>query len=310
MEAAVRHEELSLEEELRRNPRQFSFEMAAYILEYGSRTSFGKETNIADAPFKTSSINSFHLRGAEIETIVQANGVPVIYIERLSIAGLNAPLPTPYAELIFRRSQEKDDAMAAFVNTFNTRLLGISYQISRRRYLNLQRHDGTNCLLLKTIAAFLGESPETIDRRMSRLSYLFWTKEKSATGLEAVISSFLKFTVRIDEIQTFWTRRREIHQLGNAKLGINSELGTRFSTSSFGVKVHLTHRDYNRIFQLLVDKKRLDDLKFLIRKYLGDFVRCTLSVAPQSVPPPKMGNVLLGKTFWTSGKILDSAKII
>jgi type VI secretion system ImpH/TssG family protein len=310
MEAAVRREEISLKEELYRNPRRFSFEMAAYVLEHGAQTSFGKEINIADAPFRTRSINSFHLRGTEIETIALLDGVPVVYIERLSLAGLNAPLPTPYAEMIFRRSREKDEAMAAFINTFNMRLLGISYQISKRRHLNLQRHNGKNCLLLKTIASFLGEPPETMDRRMSRLSYLFWIKEKSAAGLEAVISSFLKFSTRVEEIKPFWATRREIHRLGKAKLGVNFELGKKFSLSSFGIDVHLTHRDYNEIFQLLTDKKRLDDLKLLIRKYLGDFYRCTLSLTPQSVPPLKMGAAYLGKTSWTSGKILDSAKII
>jgi predicted component of type VI protein secretion system len=309
METAVRNKTLSLNDELLRYPKRFSFETAAHILEFGSPVSFGKETNIADAPFKTVNINSFHLRGTEIEKIFQINGVPVIYIERLSISGLNAPLPTPYAELIYRRTQEQDFAVGDFLNMFNARLLGVSYQISKRRYLSLQRCDDS-CLTLKTIAAFLGESSKTFDRRMSRLAYLFWTKEKSAAGLEAVISSFFKFTTKVREIRTFWANdRREIRKLGDMKLGSNAELGTKLSVSSFGVEINLTHKDYNKIFQALIDKKYLDDLKRLIQKYLGDFFCCELSITPQNVPPLKMGNVMLGKTSWIPGKILDSVKI-
>ncbi|MDR2781219.1 MAG: type VI secretion system baseplate subunit TssG [Holosporaceae bacterium] len=309
METAIRHTELSLNDELLRLPKQFSFEMAAYILEYGSQISFGKETNISDSPFKTVSINSFHMRGTEIEKISRENDNNVIYIERLAISGLNAPLPTPYAELIFRRAQEKDNAMGDFINAFNMRLLGISYQISKRRYLNLQRHD-KNCLLLRTIAAFFGEPPLEMDRRMSRLFYLFWTKEKSAAGLEAIISSFLQFTTKVREIQTFWTDRWDVHRLGNMKLGVNSELGTRVSVSSFGVEIDLTHSDYREIFQLLTDQKRLDELKKIIHKYLGDFFRCTLCLTPQNVPSLELKQVSLGIKSWLPGKKNDSNKII
>ncbi|MDR0581044.1 MAG: type VI secretion system baseplate subunit TssG [Holosporaceae bacterium] len=309
METSVRNKKLSLKEELLCNPRQFSFEIAAYVLEFGSQTSFGKEANLADAPFQTKSVNSFHLRGTEIEKIVVEDNRPVIYTERLSISGLNAPLPTPYAELIFRRDREQDAAIGNFINSFNARLLGISYQISRRRYLSLQRHDKA-CLLLKTIAAFSGESFEMADRRTSRLSYLFWTKEKSAAGLESVIHSFLQFTVKVIEIKPFWIDRKGIQPLGQVTLSGNAELGKKLSMSSFGVEINLTHDDYNRIFQLLVNEKFLRDLKHIIRKYLGDFFHCALSLTPKSVPPLEIGKALLGKTAWIPGKRLDSAKTI
>ncbi|MDR2646290.1 MAG: type VI secretion system baseplate subunit TssG [Holosporaceae bacterium] len=309
METSIRNKKLSLKEELLCKSKQFSFETAAYVLEFGSQTSFGKEANLADAPFQTRSINSFHLRGTEIEKIVMENNRPVIYTERLSISGLNAPLPTPYAELMFRRDREQDVAMGNFINSFNARLLGISYQISKRRYLSLQRHDRV-CLLLKTIAAFLGESFETVDRRMSRLSYLFWTKEKSAAGLEAIIHSFLRFTAKVIEIKPFWIDRQKIQSLGHVTLGSDAELGKRLSMSSFGVEINLTHDDYNRIFQLLVNEKFLHDLKCIIRKYFGNFFYCALSLTPKNVPPLEMGKALLGKTAWIPGKTLDSVKTI
>ncbi|MDR1334306.1 MAG: type VI secretion system baseplate subunit TssG [Holosporaceae bacterium] len=308
MEAAIRSTTLPLIDELLQKPRQFSFEMAAQILEFGFQTSFGKEISIAESPFKTFSLNSFHLRGTEIEKILRENDSYIIYAERLSIAGLNGPLPTPYAELIFRRSREKDNAMGEFLNSFNMRLLGISYQISKRRYLNLQRHD-QNCLLIRTMASFLGESPATMDRRMARLSYLFWTKEKSAAGLETLISSFLRFTTKVKEIQTFWANRRDIHRLGNMALGRSSELGTRLSISSFGVEIALTHSDYGKIFQLLTDEKYFDDLKKLIHQYLGNFFCCTVSLTPQSVPPLRLGHTSLGRVSWIPGDRLDSLRI-
>ncbi|MDR1561395.1 MAG: type VI secretion system baseplate subunit TssG [Holosporaceae bacterium] len=309
MESEIRNQKLSLIEYLQKYSKQFSFEMAAYILEHGSAVSFGKEIDTVNVPFKTQSINSFHLRGTEIEKIVEINGAKTVYIERLSISGLNAPLPTPYAELIFRRDQEQDAAMAAFINAFNMRLLGISYQISKRRYLSLQRHKNVNCMLSRTISAFFGDSPETMDRKISRLSYLFWTKEKSTAGLEAIIVAAFGFKVRVEEFQTFWANRRERFYLGDIKLGKNSELGTKASISSFGIKIELNH-NFSKIYQLLTNNEYLQSLTSLIRKYLGEFFSCFLYITPEEAPPLVINNAVLGKTAWIPGKNFDPAKIV
>jgi type VI secretion system protein ImpH len=315
MEAQFRNQKLSLIENLEKNAYRFSFEMAAFILEYGSQYSFGKENNIFYSPFRTHSINSFHLRGTEIEKIKKLNGISTIYIQRLSIAGINAPLPTPYAELVFRRSSAKDIAMAEFVNIFNLRLLGISYQISRRRHLNLQNHSNKNCLFIKTLAAFCGEDQLKMDRIFSRISYLFWTKEKSASGLESLIKSIFQLETQVKQLKSFWYHKNETTKLGmkNIELGKNSELGKKVSLSTFGIEIDLTHDDYKKIYRILVDTQYLNDLKFFIRKYIGDFLICYINVIPKSVPLLKLfqnNPPILGKTAWFPAKNnLDPAKI-
>ncbi len=315
METQFRKHELSLIENLEKNAYQFSFEMAAFILEFGSQNSFGKEINISHSPFKTYSINSFHLRGTEIEKIKKINRLNIIYIQRLSIAGINAPLPTPYAELIFRRTSKKDVAMAEFVNIFNSRLLGISYQISKRKYLNLQNHNNKNCLFIKTLAAFCGEDQLKMNRIFSRVSYLFWIKEKSASGLESLIKSIFQLEARVKQFKFFWYQKSETTKLGirNIELGKNSELGKKISLSTFGIEIDLTHDDYKKIYRILTDTQYLNDLKFFIRKYIGDFLTCYINVTPKSVPQLNLfqsNPPILGKTTWFSAKNnIDSAKI-
>ncbi|MDR1551200.1 MAG: type VI secretion system baseplate subunit TssG [Holosporaceae bacterium] len=309
MEATVRHTELPLNEELLLHPKQFSFEMAAYILEYGAEVSFGKETTLESAPFGTKSVISFHLKGTEIDKILPLGTRRVIYTERLALAGLGGPLPIPYTELIFRRGQMEDFAMGEFLNMFNARLLGISYQISKRRYLCLQRHDGAS-LLQNAMATFFGESPRTFDRRVARLSHLFWTKEKSADGLEAVISSFCGFKTMVKELCAFWVDRQEVQLLGNIQLGSTAELGKKLYVLSFGIEIHLSHSGFEKIFQLLLDKRCLENLKWIIKKYLGVFFNYTLVLNPQNVPLLVLGKAFLGKTSWIPGKNLDSAKIV
>jgi type VI secretion system protein ImpH len=323
MGSELRSEKLPLVEDLEKNARQFSFEMAAYILEYGSKTSFGKEINVFHAPFRTISINSFYLRATEIEKIQKDGRINTVYTERLSIAGLNSPLPTPYAELMSRRMSAQDIAMTSFINTFNSRLLGISYQISRRRYLCLQDHSVGNCMLVKTIATFSGEDPVRMNRKLSRLSYLFWTKEKSAAGLESLISATFQFETKVREFRPFWFDMDENNLLGkNLSLGLNAGLGKRALVSSFGIEIDVTHCDYKKILNIMTNEESLNFLKFLIRKYSGEFFSCYLCVTPREAPPLELKTpldgggtaIILGRTSWLplsseSSEKMDCARI-
>jgi predicted component of type VI protein secretion system len=286
--------------------------MAAYVLEYGSPVSFGKEIHISQSPFKTRSINSFHLRATEIEKISQIDGVDTIFIERLSLAGLNAPLPTPYAELILMRTVEQDVAISAFINAFNSRLLGVSYQLSKRKHLAIQDHR-RNCMLLRSLAAFLGDNPEKMDRRLSRLSHVFWTKEKSALGLEAVISSLFGLETKVKQGRVIWDKRDDVLLLGNKKLqlGHNLLLGDTVPLPQFGVAIDVSHKNYEVLFQLLTDSSAIARLKNIVIKYLGNFFSCRINVIPRSVPPLKLGHhVWLGRNSWLpSAETLDGSQI-
>jgi predicted component of type VI protein secretion system len=170
-------------------------------------------------------------------------------------------------------------------------------------------------MLTCALATFSGEPTLSMDRRIARFSYLFWTKEKSAAGLKAIIEASLEFSVQIKEFRTFWANRRRIFLLGDMALGKTSELGKKVSISSFGIEIALTHEDYNRIFQLLCDETHLQKLRLLVRKYLGELFYCVLKLIPQSVPPLKIETInrkaaILGKTSWMQAKKLDSATII
>jgi type VI secretion system protein ImpH len=310
---------LPLKEELRNDANLFSFEMASYILEHGAQTSFGKETNIVHAPFRTVSVNSFHLRWSEIVKIQEIGNINTIYTGRLAIFGLNAPLPTPYSELIFRRAFEKDFAMADFINIFNSRLLGISYQISKRRYVALQNHRDENCMLVKSMATFVGECPEKMKKQLASIAYLFWIKEKSASGLESLITFIFKFETTVKQFRLFWTDVCENNALkGNVKLGRNIVLGNKALISSLGVEIKLTHDKFEKILELITNDQYLENLKYLIKKYLGTLFSVHISVVPKNVPPLILntdGKTILGRTSWfpsnrKSNIRFDPAKII
>jgi type VI secretion system protein ImpH len=296
MEPLLGDQKLSLKERLCANAKPYSFEMAAYILETGAPVSFGKESRLTDAPFRTVSINSFHLRGTEIEKLSIANDVATIHVERLSLAGINAPLPTPYGELIYNRTMAKDFAISSFINMFNTRLLGIGYQISKKNHLCLQRHRSSSAnMLVKTIGAFSGNDAKISGPSFSRLSYLFWTKIRSAAGLEAVLRSIFPFEVTVHQFKMHWIRRQDIIRLqpNMLHLGVNSELGTQIPLATFGVEIILRSDNYSEIINFIRSKKYNDDFKLMVEKYLGAFFKYIIKIIPKTVPPLRLGHALL-----------------
>ena len=303
-----RYAALSLSEDLFKNPKKYSFEMAAYILDCNAGATFGKDTTIKTMSFKTHSTNSFGLQATEIQNIIKENGETIIYTSRLALAGLNAPLPTPYAEVMFRRNQETDTTITAFFNLFNMRLLGISYRISKRRYLALQNHTAENSFIVKTLSAFCGENPKTMDKKMAKFAFLFWNKEKSKAGLEAILKAFLEFDIKINENITKWYRKKDNVKIGTMKLGINSDIGTKISISSFDIEINLTHKNFEKIKEIVLQKDIKEQLIFLVKKYIGTFINCTFKITPQNVPALKIGSSFLGQTTWLPGSKFDSTK--
>ncbi len=302
---AVRKQKLSLEEDLLKNPRSYSFEMTAKILGWHSDHDYGKEISVHDAPLKTVSINSFHLRGTEIEKILKENDKKVVYIERLTLAGLNAPLPTPYAEMLYNRNLEQDFSFGQFLNAFNARILGISYQVSKKRYLCLQANPKKDYMILRTLAKLFGE--EKINRKFARLAYLFWTKEKSAAGLESVIKYLYPLNVRIEQLIPQRFPNNSYNRLGHMRLGVNSDLGTHFVVVNFGIAIHLSGASHV-ISKLISKREKREELRRTVKKYLGDFIKFSIFITPNNVSPLKMKQSL-GHTTWLSGKILDESKI-
>ncbi len=303
---AVRKQEISLEEDLLKNPRRYSFEMTAKILCWQSRQDYGKEISVYDAPIKTVSINSFHLRGTEIEKITTDEGKKVVHIERLSLAGLNAPLPTPYAEMVYNQTVNRNYAFASFLNSFNARILGISYQVSKRRYLCLQSNRKQDYLVIQTLAKLFGET--NLDRKYARLAHLFWTKEKSAVGLESIIKYLYPVDVKIEQFVPMRIPNNSYNRLGHMKLGVDFDLGSHFTVVNLGINIHLSGND-QVISKLMFKKEKKEELIREIKKYLGDFVLFSIFVKPNEVPSLRMKH-LLGHDTWLPGKSLDESRII
>ncbi|MBQ3564987.1 MAG: type VI secretion system baseplate subunit TssG [Alphaproteobacteria bacterium] len=301
------NKKLSIRDSFLQNPRQYSFENAVQILSGQLNASFGKELTIRNAVINTHCVVSFHLRGTEIEKIREIDGKPTIFIERLTLAGLNSPLPTPYSEIIYNRKVAQDFAISDFVNIFHSRLLGISYQISKKRYANLNGRNDFQ--IMHILPNFFGDSFAEWSPRLSRLVYLFWTKEKSEAGLAAIIHYLFGFDTRIEQCVTQYISGQTPMHLGKCKLGKNSDLGKGFYASNLDIVIHLTHKDDEQALELIDKSSQFSRLKKIIKRYLKSYSRFSIKVRPNKIPSRPIGQIKLGKTSWLPGKHYDEVML-
>lgn len=303
---AIRQHSLSVTDVLLQNPRSFCFEMAVKTICYNSKISFGSERVIAQQPMKIENINVLYLRGTEIGGISNDNGKLTLQVERLTLAGLNAPLPTPYTELLIERKREKDLSMSQFLNIFNTRLLGISYRISEKRYTCLRPKDYA---MKKILPAFFGEDHHDFNLRLSRLSYLFWIKEKSIAGLESILRYLLELDVKIIPAVLMKLENKHIKRLGQMKLGIDSDIGKHFYVSHFKIKIHLSKCDHKYVTDFINNVHYVSKLNKLVSKYFSHTCHYAMFIRPNEAPHLKFQNFVLGRTSWLAGKHVDEVKI-
>ena len=300
MATQIRNPKLSLIDDLLQNSSKFSLESAVYILEHKENIQFGKEPTYSASKIIAKSVTSFHVHANEIDNIKFNAQKYIIFTRRLAIAGLNAPLPTPYAEQLLRQHYTRDDSGLEFISIFNARLIGISYQISVRGNILLE-HRGKS-LFTKTVASFFGTND--FARNKMRLAYIFWNKEKSALGLKTILSSYFKFDVQVQQLYDISEYRGDDNRLGSIHFDRNAFLGTKASLQHNAVKIVITDRDSRRVLLFLSQSGNIKALKEMIRMYLGEFIVCRVELHPANTPPLHMG-VKLGLNSWFAGQHAD-----
>ncbi len=299
-------EKISLEKSLLNNPRGYSFETTIKIINHGYTQVFGKSTSIHHFPFYTNNVNVFYLRGTEIEKItINETGKKIINIGRLSIAGLNAPLPTPYSELLCNRNKMQDFAMEQFLNIFHSRLLGISYRISQKRHICLQQN---NYPMLNAISCFFGTNHPYIDKKFSRLCYIFWLKEKSVMGIEIILKYIFPFNVKVQQFNLTKIKQNN-KRLKNINLGIDFYLGKYVYITNINISIYLFDCSYSYVRNFINNTKNISLLKNLIKQYAGDFYNYSIFIKPNNAPELTFKNFVLGKTSWLKGNFLDNTRI-
>ncbi len=219
-------------EALAKETPEFEFEQAITILEQTHTESegLGEGSDPARESVEIKSHISLAAPATELYRLQTKPGQKkTLWINFLSLAGIQGPLPTPYTELVIQRNRQKDFAFRDFLDIFNHRLASLWYRFRKKLKVGLSPVLPEEHPIGKTLLQLVGiqQTPAFKDCLQSStltsrvlLSYhdLLWHRSHSAAGLVCLLGSYFQVPVSLELFQGRW---REPHPDDFSYIGYN-----------------------------------------------------------------------------------------
>jgi type VI secretion system protein ImpH len=225
-----------VKEGLLKSPQEFDFDQAINILEQldPNAIPLGSETDPQNEAIRIKSHVSFAIPTSELQSLQhEPDKKPILWINFLSIAGIQGPLPTPYTETIIDRTRQKDTAFRDFLDIFNHRLATLWHRLRKKIMPGVLQAPPQETPIGKTLLQLAGVAhPLLVEGKQLTpqilLSYhdVLWKRPHSGAGLLRLIKSYFNVPVVIEQFQGNWCEARA-HDLGKigSKKGQFNELG-------------------------------------------------------------------------------------
>lgn len=186
----------------------------------------------------------------ELAKVEVGDDTVTFYVNDFVLAGLLGPLPAPYFEFCFRRSQVGDHGMAAFLDIFNHRIHCLRY-CQKARYLEGLDPAPLLGLASQFLAAVSGGPsiarhrddyrPLGLRRLVGLVGLLLQMRSREV--LERILEILFGMGVRILSFMGSWLPIHGSQQIAlgrrNSRLGRETLLGKRAWSQDSGIAVHL-----------------------------------------------------------------------
>jgi type VI secretion system protein ImpH len=241
----------------------------------------------------------------------------------LGLAGATGPLPPPFAELVFRRTLQKDFALRDFLDIFNHRLVSIFYRIRKRHRLGLGVRSPDKDNAARYLYSLIGVGVSKLrgrfdlpDRALLSHAGLFAKEHRTMAGLEAILRHHFGVPIRgIALVGAFFPidpkNQTAIGGKGkNRRLGDTAFLGGRVWDQESGFDLRIGPLPLDTFLRFLPGGDALVRLCELTRFYVGETFSFGIQLvlapsdAPQAQLLPAKGTtgraegVRLGYTSW------------
>ena len=243
----------------------------------------------------------------------------------LGLYGAHSPLPSYYAEEILH-ADEEDNPVRAFVDIFNHRLLSLFYRgLLRYRGHLLFRPTGEDEYSWRIFALAglgtdgLADATGLPRARLLRFAGHFCHKPQSAASIAAVLSTFLKIPVRVQQCVQRWVyfNRKDRTRLGEhaCQLGENATIGDRVADRIGKFRLSIGPVDYGTYKSLLPKGERLTALSRLAKLASGGWLDFDFEIILKGDDTPKLGVTLashgeLGRTTGLFTRAADDVPVV
>jgi type VI secretion system protein ImpH len=273
-----------------------------------------QEPSLAFAP---STLASFKVGEQKIGKQAQPSQLAVNFF---GLFGPNGPLPLHLTEYARDRLRNADDpTFSEFLDIFHHRMLSLFYRswASAQPTVNFDRPEEDRFSTYTGALFGLGmpslrnrdEIPDLVKLHFAgRLS----SQKRNAEGLVAMIKSFFKMPVVIEQFVGEWIKLPEncCCYLGGSpdtgRLGVNMAIGDYAWECQQKFRIILGPLDYEQYERLLPGRQSGKRLRAMVRNYVGDSLNwdVNLVLKKENVKPIKLGEAdLLGWNTWLGDRI-------
>lgn len=319
---------------------EFDFHQAVEIIQkiHPDSVPLGEGTDPAKEAIDIKSRVTLAMPSGEIHAFTppaNANEKPTLWVNFLSLAGVQGPLPTPFTEMLLERLRHRDTGFRDFLDVFNHRLASLLHRLKKRSHVGFSQVDPRETHVGKTLISLSGlDNPHLrnllsiSDRTIMSYHDLLWRRPKSAHGLVKILSSHFKTNVTIEQYQGEWVRAKDtdVTKIGSKlgqfnRLGSETIVGAKLWNQAANLTVKLGPLSWSQFCQFLPvdvkdeagkqiigrDYKALRDLALLYAG-LDHKIKVTVSVHKLNVKPLRLNRKFgLGLNSWlTVGKPLEN----
>jgi len=318
----------TLPEQILETPEAFDLDQLIYIVE-SIRTNanpLGETSNPAREAVRVRSKLTMHQEGTEVDHINVKNtpsGLPEVYINTLSIGGINGPLPTPYTEILLDQVREKDYSGLHFLDIFHHRLASMWHRLRKRTYPHLFKRPPLNTPLGKLQENLSGFKQQG-DVAHTLFFDHFWRRSRSLSCLLQMIEKFFNVKATAQPFEGTWRTvdTSESSRLGNKGqfqlLGKNAILGLRCWDQAAGFTITLSPLDWATTQQFLpfsdasLGGENFNRFRQILVSYMGSLPRVFLNVSLKQ--NENQGTKLnkqhgLGWNTWLTGSNADEVRL-
>ena len=309
---------MSYLDDLARAPYRHDFYQALRRIEclHPGKPRLGQSLRPVDDPVRLGQEASLSFAPAPLAALEPgAGGRPPRLIQRiLGALGPNGPLPlhlTDYARE--RQLHHGDSTFVRFLDVFHHRILSLFYRAwaQAQPTVNLDRPKDDRFRLLVGALVGVGATAQRDRDAVGDEAKLFHggllaRQVRNADGLEALLSSFFKSPVGVEQFVGHWMvlpaedRTRLGTLRAGARLGVGAVLGARVWDRQHGLRVHAGPLSLSRYLALLPGGKAFGELVALVRQYLCFEFQwdVRLVLARSEVPRTRLGQ--FGQLGWTT----------
>lgn len=229
----------------------------------------------------------------------------------MALAGNNAPLPEPFAEMILSSQKVRDMAMTDFLDVFHHRLLELYYSTTVHTAPWISNVHPAGNDLAQMVYALAGLGPAGLRRRMHvpdrtwlRYAGLLWHRPRSAAALAKILTDHFKVKVRLGEAVGRWFAIEEEDRCRMSQntcvLGRTAVIGSRVWIGDAGILLHIGPLKSETFLGFLPGGKLYRQLLEMLRFYVRDNITADLELqlAPGETASAAVSTVRLGWTSW------------